>query len=564
MSKASTKLLFLIGFGIFLGMAKELYAGWGTFTLYIKPGRIMQFQWATETGKTYDLQRLEGGTWITKKTNINPGDVDTTIGPSDRECQYQIIRKPDGVESDNSPRGWADSTPPTEISVFDVTSWPQSPYGTLTWGIPGDTNKDKNGGQFYFKLYRKESSRPFCSSDNPPDESDLIAVIKAPKPYDTGQSFSCIDGGTTIENSIRNPSWGYFSWVKENSEPKRGTQYTYVVKVVDQAGVWIVWDDYYPIATDSAVSGNQSPIVKFNSNQSMLITPIDDLSASGVIDQGIRLNWTAATQTLGTGYYFEIYRSTMTLTGQGTLTQGSITTSGPSNPYYIGQTNTLTYLDTTGVQGTYRYSYAVLIYDPHADGGSGVSERSPLSNDCTILADWKAPDIANIYPTTDNPAYQKGTGTLIVEFTYTEANPQTCTVAIEGTAFSTTTTLPDTPLPGGTDKPGSATLVFKDLVDGAATITVTIIDKSGNQSTCTSPSSLIIDNVPPTVNAGPDVTTNTTFIQDATTSDVGSGIATWAWTAPANVVFSNPAIEDPIISATVDGTYVATLTVTDN
>ncbi|MEW6680320.1 MAG: hypothetical protein AB1297_04760, partial [bacterium] len=369
--------LFLVGLGIFLGIGEKAFAGWGTCTLYIKPGRVMQLQWATETGKTYNVERatqMSPPNWTSVGSDISPGWTDSL--DNDGNYWYRIKCVEDNNYSNNSPGGYADSGVPSQIGVFSVTAMPQSSYATLTWTIPGDVNNTVNGGQFYFKLYRKESKDPFTNATI--SENDLIAVIKAPLNYPAG-IFTCLDG-TTTGNSIRNPAWQYYSWAKPNSEPERATQYAYAVKVVDTAGVWIVWNDYYPIATDSAVSGNQSSIKEFTNNESMIITPIDDLSAAGVVNQGIRLNWTAETQTLGPGYYFEIYRSTMTATGQGTLTQGSLTSPGPSNPYYIGQTSTLTYLDTTGVEGTHRYSYAVLIVDPHI-----TPERSLLSNDCVIL-----------------------------------------------------------------------------------------------------------------------------------------------------------------------------------
>ena len=47
-------------------------------------------------------------------------------------------------------------------------------------------------------------------------------------------------------------------------------------------------------------------------------------------------------------------------------------------------------------------------------------------------------------------------------------------------------------------------------------------------------------------------------------TDATSGIATYLWTGPAEVVFGTPALEDTTVSATADGVYVCTLTVTDN
>ncbi len=70
------------------------------------------------------------------------------------------------------------------------------------------------------------------------------------------------------------------------------------------------------------------------------------------------------------------------------------------------------------------------------------------------------------------------------------------------------------------------------------------------------------DNTNPTVNAGTDKIKKSSFTQDATASDT-YGIASFLWSAPVGITFSNTAVEDPQISASVDGTYTITLTVTD-
>lgn len=74
---------------------------------------------------------------------------------------------------------------------------------------------------------------------------------------------------------------------------------------------------------------------------------------------------------------------------------------------------------------------------------------------------------------------------------------------------------------------------------------------------------IIFDATSPTVDAGVDKVANTGFIQDATASDT-YGIASYLWSGPSEVIFNDPTIEDPNISASTDGTYTVTLTVTDN
>jgi len=94
-----------------------------------------------------------------------------------------------------------------------------------------------------------------------------------------------------------------------------------------------------------------------------------------------------------------------------------------------------------------------------------------------------------------------------------------------------------------------------------------ITDIAENMTTGTqSAASLDVDETAPTVNAGTDKEVNTTVAQEATTSDGGSGIATWLWTFDAGlgtVNFTSAATEDTDIDATADGIYTVHLTVTD-
>jgi len=70
----------------------------------------------------------------------------------------------------------------------------------------------------------------------------------------------------------------------------------------------------------------------------------------------------------------------------------------------------------------------------------------------------------------------------------------------------------------------------------------------------------------PTVNAGPDKTTNAIFTQTGIATDIGSGIATYSWTKDSgsgNITFGTPNAIDTTISADAIGAYVIKFTVTD-
>ena len=76
-----------------------------------------------------------------------------------------------------------------------------------------------------------------------------------------------------------------------------------------------------------------------------------------------------------------------------------------------------------------------------------------------------------------------------------------------------------------------------------------------------------IDTTSPVVDAGLDILTNSPISQDATTSDLFSGIATYSWTqiaGPGIITFGTPAVEDTTIQANADGVYTIQLLVTDN
>jgi len=76
-----------------------------------------------------------------------------------------------------------------------------------------------------------------------------------------------------------------------------------------------------------------------------------------------------------------------------------------------------------------------------------------------------------------------------------------------------------------------------------------------------------IDTANPIINAGADKFEHAQFTQDATVSDVGSGIAGYLWTkvmGPGTITFGSATAEDTTVSADMGGTYVIRLTATDN
>ncbi len=104
--------------------------------------------------------------------------------------------------------------------------------------------------------------------------------------------------------------------------------------------------------------------------------------------------------------------------------------------------------------------------------------------------------------------------------------------------------------------------------DGVHTFKVRAVDSLSNVTAWSGTCQITVDQTNPTVDAGTDKHTKTSFTQSSSSaSDTGSGIATYAWTkqsGPGTLTFSSSSILHPIVSANADGTYVVRLTVIDN
>ena len=132
--------------------------------------------------------------------------------------------------------------------------------------------------------------------------------------------------------------------------------------------------------------------------------------------------------------------------------------------------------------------------------------------------------------------------------TITEANISTIVWSGAGLNFSNT---------------GAEDTTISSAIDGLYTATLTVTDKAGNSTNDTM--SFTWDTTPPSVNAGIDVADKVGFVQDSTISDTTTtATILWSMTSgPGAVNFSDNGIEDPTVTATVDGNYIVTATATD-
>lgn len=95
--------------------------------------------------------------------------------------------------------------------------------------------------------------------------------------------------------------------------------------------------------------------------------------------------------------------------------------------------------------------------------------------------------------------------------------------------------------------------------DGVYVVKLTATDALGNSASDTI--NFTWDTTAPVVSVGNDIIASGMFSLDASSSDLTA--MTYSWTGPGAISFGTPATEDTTISASADGSYLITLTVTD-
>jgi hypothetical protein len=210
----------------------------------------------------------------------------------------------------------------------------------------------------------------------------------------------------------------------------------------------------------------------------------------------------------------------------------------------------------------------------------------------TYTHDNTSPTVLSVTSTTANGSFKSG-GSIGVRVVFSETvtvaggTPRITletgtTDAVVNYASTATTTLANdtllfTYIVGAGENSGDLDYVSTSALalNGA-----TIRDAVGNNAVLTLPAvagasslsgqrAFVVDTTAPTVYAGADVTlTAATAIADATASDAGSGISTYAWSTVTNpggtVTLSSSSVLNPTFtSATVAGSYTMRLTVTD-
>ncbi|MEW6619180.1 MAG: PKD domain-containing protein [bacterium] len=490
----------LLTMGLSFGLLEKVYAA-PQLTQELRSGGKMYLKWDVTTGATYTLKRAinidltnwntDAAATVTTVYATYTGTIsiyDTATGESGEEGAYYRyrLREEGGGGWSNITLGYLDRTIPESIDDLIITSQAQQKSIQLQWTAPLDppfkATATPNGSQLYYMIYRKAKAGKLVNGEI--NNNNLLAVVKAINPHNNSalQQFTCYDANGT--GTIRDTNWQYYSWVNSNmGVPEKATQYAYAVITVDTAGVWTTnTTTYYPLGTPGTPTGNVSEIS--GAGQATIdlkgIVSILDLTGVGTGSGGvgsITLNWSAATNTLGIGYYFEIHRKQL----PGTLTQEFINTGN----YLIGTTTDTSY-EGSVTSGLW-YSFATIIVDP----SDGV-EKSPISNDLVILGDWTPPEV-NI--TNVTPTYTESPGTITVSFTYNELNPDKYIINIYNDemginsigSFTSTLTIPND---GTLTITGTVTI---NGVDGTYSVKVTIIDEGDNEGESVWDSAVVVD-----------------------------------------------------------------------
>jgi uncharacterized repeat protein (TIGR01451 family) len=219
-----------------------------------------------------------------------------------------------------------------------------------------------------------------------------------------------------------------------------------------------------------------------------------------------------------------------------------------------GQTCTITY--TATVSGSASNGATILSavdVGPATEGGNNPTAVSATTLTVVVLA---APSGLYFQSGVTNLGCSGTTGTRAVHLVWSAVSGATdYNVSLDnGSAISSSTnTYYDWTIPA---------------VDGVHTFKVQSVDAGSNASAWSATCQITLDQTNPTVDAGTNKSAKALFTQSSSSaSDGGSGISSYAWTkvsGPGTANFSSSSVLHPDITATVDGTYVLRLTVTDN
>jgi len=288
------------------------------------------------------------------------------------------------------------------------------------------------------------------------------------------------------------------------------------------------------------------------------LTVTDNGGATATDDVTVTVNAAVnlpPTANAGSDITITLPTNSTTLLGSGTDADGTIASygwarvSGPTT-FTLGAANAATTALTNLVQGTYIFRLTVT----DNAGATGIDNVTVIVNPAVNQPPTAnaGADITLTLPTNSTTLNGSGTdadGTIASYLWARVSGPATFTLG----------------------SPNAATTTLTGLVQGTYIFRLTVTDNSG--ATGTDNVTIIVNaapNQPPTANAGSDITitlpTNSVTLVGSGTDPDGT-IASYAWTkasGPAGGTLGSPNAATTTVTGLTQGTYVFTLTVTDN
>ncbi|MBS1565372.1 MAG: T9SS type A sorting domain-containing protein, partial [Bacteroidetes bacterium] len=311
------------------------------------------------------------------------------------------------------------------------------------------------------------------------------------------------------------------------------------------------------ISTASGASTGVTGLVQGTYVFTLTVTDNHGLINSASVTITVLAANTAPIANAGSNQTIQLPTNTTTLNGGGTGTNGATISSyawsqdsGPATAGFTAANAAST--DVTGlVQGT--YVFRLTVTDNH-----GLSSSATVT--ITVLP---LPNTAPVANAGSDQTIQLPVNSVILNGSGTGTNGAT----ISSYAWTQTSG----PAAATITSPATAGTAVTGLVQGLYVFTLTVTDNHG----LTDQASVIIVVNPaftaPIANAGNDQTitlpANSVILSGSGTGTGGATISSYAWvqtSGPNTATISNSSAASPNVSGLVQGTYVFTLTVTDN
>ncbi|MDR3711586.1 MAG: PKD domain-containing protein [Puia sp.] len=227
-----------------------------------------------------------------------------------------------------------------------------------------------------------------------------------------------------------------------------------------------------------------------------------------------------------------------------------VKTSGPSSGTIVTPTGATTVVNSL-VQGTYVFTLT-------------VTDNSGATSTATVTITVNA-------PTNQPPVANAGANQTVVLPTSSVSLNGSGSYDPDGTIASYSWAQTSGPSTTTMTAAGSATTIVNGLVQGTYVFTLTVTDNNGATSTATVTITVSAASQPPVANAGNNQTitlpTSSVSLDGSQSSDPNGTITSYSWTqasGPSSGAITSATSAKTTVTGLIQGTYVFTLTVTDN